>query len=107
MRAGSVVADDEVFFTVVGAADKNVARWKTGIEEALLHRLRDGGDAAYGVGAVDVDDLAEDVEGELFGGGIGRRVRSRCLRDGGQGSEVQSEDQDCEAISHGVDSCCR
>src|SRR6202034_30306 len=77
--SGTVIADDEVFFAVIRAAEEDVACGKAGVEEALLHGFGNGGDAADRVRAVDIDDLAKDAEGQFFGGGIGGRPGGRGL----------------------------
>ena len=70
LRAGSAIADDQVFFAVVRAAEEDVGPRKARVKKTLLHRFRDGGDAAHRIRRVDVDDLAENAQRQLFGGGV-------------------------------------
>ena len=63
LAACAVVAHDEVLLAVVGAEQLHVRGGKAGVEETLLHGFGRGGDAADRVGGVDLDELAEDIDG--------------------------------------------
>ena len=76
--SGTVKAGDEIAFAIVGAEDLDVGGRKAGVEQTLGHGFGGDGGAADGVGGVDLDELLEDVVGELFGpfieAGLGQRL---------------------------------
>ena len=81
-------ADDQVLLAVVGAEELYVLRGETGIEEALLHGCRAGGDVAErGVGSVDLDELLEDGDGffTVFGRSGCYGLRTCNEREAGDG----------------------
>ena len=84
MWAGGAKADDQIFLAGVGAEQVDVFRGKAGVEKALLHGRRAGGDIAQRrIGGVDLDELLEDGAGK---GAILRRcggqARGICARAG-------------------------
>ena len=60
-------ARHHVPFAVVRSQDLHVARWKTGIEQALGHGVCGNRGAADGIGGVDFNQLLENVARKLLG----------------------------------------
>ena len=66
-RARAVNARHHVAFAVVRSQDLDIARRKTGIKQALGHRLRGNRGVANGIGGVDFNQLLENVARKLLG----------------------------------------
>ena len=66
---GPVIAHNKILLAIIGAEQLHVRCREAGGKESLLHGLRGIGNAAYGVGRVDVNELAEDID-RLFVVGV-------------------------------------
>ncbi len=104
--AGSAaIMDDKVHLARVGTGEDKVGGRKAGVEEALAHGLSGGGDAANGIGGVNLDELLEDVVGELPGGGIERLLGGQMRaegRDGERGGQKGGGKRRSTIHVHGV-----
>ena len=73
-------ARHQVSFARVRSEDDDVGWGEAGVEEALAHGFSDCSGAPDGVGGVDLDELLEDIVGELarrrvHRGRLGLKVR--------------------------------
>ena len=56
-----------IAFALIRAEHLDVARGKTGVEQALGHRVGGNGGAANRIGGIDFNELLENVVRELLG----------------------------------------
>ena len=85
VRRGAAKRATRFILRGLGPARTEVGGGKSGVEQALAHGLGGGGDAAHRIGGVDLDELLEDVVGELPGGGIERLLRGQIRAEGREG----------------------
>ena len=92
LRAGAVIADDEVAFLGNGAADENVGVGETGGFQARGGGFGDGSGGAGGEAGLDLDEFLVDVVRELLFG-VGARGLS-VRRSGAEKAEQQAYESD-------------
>ena len=88
--ARAVQADDQVLLAIIGTAQEKILGRKSRNEEAPLHRLSCGRNTAYGIRAVDLDQLLKNVMRELPGSNIDLGV-------GGKRKKKEWDKQECGA----------
>ena len=78
--AAAVQTHHQILLAIVGPEDLHVAVGKSGVAKTLRHGFGGGRNIADRIRGVDLDQLFEDVVGELLGGVVDLRLRSNCQK---------------------------